>query len=176
MDWSKLKSALGTALPAIASVVGTPLAGGAVKALCNVFGLKDDASPDDIAAAYATATPEQLVRLKELESNERIRMEEIAVYEQVRNNELTVADKESARNVKDMTTVVMTYLITLGFFAATFFIASKWAEVTKEEASIFFTLVGILASKWSSVVDFWFGTSFSSRKKDELIANRHKDA
>ncbi|HBO83134.1 MAG TPA: hypothetical protein DD502_33950, partial [Cupriavidus sp.] len=66
MDWSKVKSAIGTIAPWLAGTLGTPVAGVAVKAICDLFGLTgDNATPENVTAALAGATPDQLIALKQ---------------------------------------------------------------------------------------------------------------
>ena len=183
MDWSKLKGVLGAALPVVASVLGTPLAGGAVKALCNVLGLEDDASPAELENAYAIATPEQLARLKEIDSNERIRMEEIASNEFIRAHEIAKADVASARTreVESKKTgdtewimkfiVIATFLIFCVLTLLPFFTTQDDfdADIIKNSLEI---IKGML---WL-VIGYYFGSSYSSRKKDDLIASKTNNA
>ena len=42
MDWTSVKKAIGAFAPWIAGTLGTPVAGAAVGALCNVFGLSGE--------------------------------------------------------------------------------------------------------------------------------------
>lgn len=68
IDWAKVKTAIGTIAPWIAGTLGTPAAGVAVQALCTVFGLNaSSATPDNLAAAIAGASPQQLADLRAAE-------------------------------------------------------------------------------------------------------------
>lgn len=60
-DWKKL---LGTVAPWLATTLGGPLAGTAVKAITSALGLPGDSTEDQISAALVNATPEQLLALK----------------------------------------------------------------------------------------------------------------
>jgi hypothetical protein len=165
-DWSSLKGAIGNVLPAIASVIGTPLAGGAVKTLCNALGLKDDSSPTDIEAAYQSATPEQLIRLKELDSIERIRMEEISAYNT--NSAREMAKEMVKAGAFDwtprflvMATVSMLFILTV----ACLFINQDTADTTIIN-NVIQTLTNLLLLGFG----YYFGSSSSSRNKDATIS------
>lgn len=78
MDWTKVKSAIGTIAPWIAGTLGSPVAGVAVKGLCSVLGLDGNtATPDTITAALAGATPEQLLALKVADQKHQELMQQI---------------------------------------------------------------------------------------------------
>lgn len=65
--WDKIKSAIKVIAPAVASVLGGPLAGNAVGALSNILLGKDDGSPEELEAAFLKATPEQLLKIKAID-------------------------------------------------------------------------------------------------------------
>jgi hypothetical protein len=180
-DWSKLKGVLGAALPAVASVIGTSYAGNAVKTLCNVLGLKEDSHPDEIANAYASASPEQLLQLKQLDSNERIRMEEIASNEFIQSYVAAMQDKASARTMniegrkeKDNTPRNLAYIITIATLLYFGLICSPWVSITGSEKDIVCIILGVMLGNWKEITGFYFGSSAGSRKKDEIISLQQK--
>ena len=166
-DWSKLKGVIGNTLPVIASVIGTPLAGGAVKTLCNVLGLKDDTAPDDIATAYQSASPEQIIKLKELDSIERIRMEEIAAYN---TNSAREMAKEMVKAGKfDWTprflvisTVSMLFILT---------IICLFIDQDSTDTQVINNVIQTLTNLLLLGFGYYFGSSSSSRRKDQTIAD-----
>ena len=60
--------------PTLATALGGPLAGIAVKAAVGAFGLNDDATANDLAKAVASATPEQLAALKKIDNDFAVQM------------------------------------------------------------------------------------------------------
>jgi len=52
----------------------------------------------------------------------------------------------------------MAYLVTLGFFAALFLLFMPW-QLNGDEKNLLSMLVGMLASKWQTIIDFFFGSS-----------------
>jgi hypothetical protein len=64
-DW---KSIIKTVAPSLATALGGSLAGNATKAIANVLLGNSDASEQEIEQGIANATPEQLMKLKELDN------------------------------------------------------------------------------------------------------------
>lgn len=166
MSWSSVKSIIGNTLPAIAGILGTPAAVAPIKALCNIFGLKDDAKPDEIAEALQNATPEQLLRAKEIDSYERIRNAEITVYDRDSARKMNIAGREN----KDNTPRNLAYIISFMLFLMIFLICSSYINISGTERDIACMLLGMLANEWKGAMQFYFGTTINSGKKDDVIS------
>lgn len=112
--------------------------------------------PDKQAAEQA--------KLKLLELEQAGKLEELKT---------DAADRDSARKreeqVKDNTNKILAYAITFGFFALIFLLATKYVNITGEDKELLYILIGALAAKFSDVFAYYFGSSSSSRKKDEII-------
>lgn len=52
----------------------------------------------------------------------------------------------------------MAYLVTFGFFAALFLLFIP-LNLDSEEKNLLSMLVGMLASKWQTIIDFFYGSS-----------------
>ena len=79
MDLGKVGGLLAQVAPTIASALGGPLAGLAVKTLSSALLGTDQGSEQEIAAALSGATPEQLARLKEIDANFAITMKKLDI-------------------------------------------------------------------------------------------------
>ena len=79
MDFSKIGNLLGQIAPTIATAIGGPVAGMAVKALSSALGLSPDASTDDVQAALMNATPEQLAAIKKVDADFKVQMKELDI-------------------------------------------------------------------------------------------------
>jgi hypothetical protein len=95
MNWNDVKSTIGKVLPIAASALFSPVAGAAVSGLCNVLGLSDNSSPDQIIDAFKSATPEQLLKAKELEASLKIE----ASRQQVDLERIAADDRANARQL-----------------------------------------------------------------------------
>lgn len=173
MDWTKLKSAIGTIAPWIAGTLGTPVAGVAVKALCETFGLAgDSATPEDITAALAGATPEQLTQLKVVELKHAEFMQSLGYTHIEKLEQLTVADRDSARkrevDVKDNTTKVLAALSVILMLALIGYVAFGQAPADAMRDG-FWMLAGAAIATYKDVYGYYFGSSHGSQGKDATI-------
>jgi hypothetical protein len=64
---------LGAVAPTLATALGGPLGGMAMKMVADKLGLPD-ASPEALDAAVASATPEQLAEIKKVEADFKVQM------------------------------------------------------------------------------------------------------
>jgi uncharacterized membrane protein YeaQ/YmgE (transglycosylase-associated protein family) len=70
------------------------------------------------------------------------------------------------------TEFILTLCIIVGFFASLF--AIPFMPIDGNEKDIMLVLVGMVAAKFGSIIDFYFGSSSSSRTKDETISSLKK--
>lgn len=169
-DW---KGILGQIAPTISKVVGTvnPLAGMGLAFLSNKLLGHPNGTQDDIAAAMATATPEQLLALKQAENEFKAKMTELGV----KVDELDAADRGSARNafgaIKFIPQMVLTGITMLSLCAiAVAYIANMTTLNPSNQVMVSMLVTAFIA--WSAQqMNFWFGSSHSSQRKDEALAN-----
>lgn len=167
-DW---KSVVGTVAPTIATALGGPLAGLAVKAIGGVFGLGEGATESEIAKAVAGATPEQLLALKSAEQAFIVKMRELDVDLE----RINAGDRNSARDrekeVKDWTPRILAGVIVAGFLGTVYMVLAGYVEGLKDPmtATLTGTLIGYVSAKADQVVSYYFGSSASSKTKDETI-------
>ena len=86
-------------------------------------------------------------------------------------------DKDSARKremeVKDRTPAILAYVIVGGFLAATLSIIASALlgyEIPAAGAGLLGTLIGYLAAKSELALTYYFGSTFGSSRKTELLA------
>ena len=157
------KEIISQVAPTIASAIGGPLAGKATDILLQVFGVKEEAELED---AVKSATPEQLAILRQQDNEFKL------AY---LNAE--VKDKQDARNMQN------TALQQDDKFAKRFvyYFAIFWSVVASlyigfitfgdiPQTSIRFadTILGfLLGTIVTTIIQFFYGSSFGSRLKDE---------
>lgn len=175
MDWTKVKSAIGTIAPWLAGTLGTPVAGVAVKAICDIFGLTgSSATPENVTAALAGATPDQLIALKQADLKHQEFMTQIG-YDHVDKLEaIDAGDRDSARkremSVLDWTPRILAYGITLGFFTVLGFMLLNTLPAGARDPMLL--MLGALQTAWVAVVSYYFGSSRGSDRKTELMAQQ----
>jgi hypothetical protein len=177
--WSDALGVVARLAPTIASVIGGPLAGGAVTALESVFGIdaNKDASlatrQDALAAALSGATPEQLASVRKADQDYAARMAEAGFKNIETLAGLTVQDTISARDMlvstKSWVPAALTAALTVGFFGMLSML--MFVNVPDANKAIVYAFTGTLGTAWLAAVHFWFGETMSSKSKDDVIAN-----
>jgi hypothetical protein len=103
---SGLKSILGALAPTVATALGGPLGGMAVKMVADKLGISD-ATQEAVEMALTKATPEDLAKLKECEAQFKIEMKKLDI-DLVR---IAAEDRSSARArqaaLKDSTPTIL---------------------------------------------------------------------
>jgi hypothetical protein len=160
IDW---KDTLAAVAPRLATALGGPLAGVAVKAIEGVLGL-GNSTPEQLAQAVSGASPDQLLALKKADQDFAAKMEELGVQ-----------DRDSARNreiqTKDHSNAVLGTVIIVGFLAAVGAVLTGEVMGLKDPntAALIGTLIGYVSAKADQVVAYYFGSSRGSASKDETI-------
>lgn len=165
MDW---KSIIGTVAPTIATALGGPLAGLAVESLGKAFGM-DEPTVKKVqdALTQGQLTGDQIAQIKQAELALQARMKELDISEE----QLYASDRDSARKreevVQDKINRNLAYIIVGAFLAL---IASTLLGYAKVDSVLAGTLVGYLSAKCEQVLAYYFGSSKSSDRKTELLA------
>lgn len=158
-----------TIAPVVASALGGPLAGAAVTAIGGMFGIAEP-TQDKIKAAIENGqmTGEQISGIRALE----LKLKADEAERGFKYSELEFKDRDSARNMNIQTgaktPAVLTWIIV--------------AIVLSLEGAILFNglpqgvselvtgrILGTLDMSLMMVLAFWFGTTYGSGKKTELL-------
>jgi hypothetical protein len=115
-------------------------------------------------------TPDQVAQVKLAEIEFKKWMDD----NEIKREQLALDDRKSARemHVSTGSTVpaVLTYLITVGFFGILAFMMSE----SYKSSEPLLVMLGSLGTAWMACVSYWFGSSSSSRNKDDTIARSLK--
>ena len=148
-----LAGALGTA---VAGPVGGSLARAAVSAIAGALGLESE-DPDDVSAALAGASPEQLAALKTADQKFKERMRELNLHEL----QLDADDRDSARKreiaLHDMMPGFIAVAVFIGFFGLLGVIA--YHELPIHAQQPFNIMIGVLGSLVGQVGSYYFGST-----------------
>jgi hypothetical protein len=157
-----------TVAPTIATALGGPLAGMATRAISEALLGKPDGSEQELLAAGALATPEQLLALKKAEHDFAIKMRELEIDLERISNE----DRDSARNreikTKDWTPRLLAASITFGYFGVLFYMLTHGLPTTGGSEAML-VMLGTLGTAWGGVVAYYFGSSAGSKEKTDTI-------
>lgn len=158
---NSLREAVEDYSPLIASAisVANPAAGAVLGLLGEAFGVPDKAS--DIMKAVKS-DPDALLKLKTVELNHQQMLREIAAE----NYKTSVEDRKDARGSAIKQTPEynkflrrMAFLVTIGFFITLGVLFWPALKLDSTEKQILSMLVGVLVSKWQTIIDFYYGSS-----------------
>lgn len=165
LDW---KTIVGTVAPTLATALGGPLAGVAVKSIAGKLLDRPQATEEEVEQAVLGADPQTLLRLKELD----VEFKKFATDAGIRLEQIDADDRANARaretQVRDHTPAYLAYAITIGFFGTLGFMLVNGKPATGGDALL--VMLGSLGTAWAGVIAYFFGSSSGSRKKDEAIS------
>lgn len=169
IDW---KSVIRTVAPALATALGTPLAGVATKVITDALlgeSAPTEITEDVLAGAVRNATPDQLIELKkasiQFESDMARLGVDIAKIEagdraDARHREIATGDQWTPR--------VLAGFVTLGFFGILFWILNNGVPETGGDALL--VMLGSLGTAWIGCMTYYYGTTAGSATKTDMIA------
>ncbi len=167
--WDKVKSALGGAAPLVGSLLGGP-AGGAVGSLiASALGVEN--TPLAIETAL-TNNPDAVLKIKSLESEERIALRRLALKQSeldVDRHKANLADTANARaehKDSDMPSVLtlILALMVIGMFAALFF-----ATPPAGYDQVLIMIAGAVMGAFGTAVAFWMGAGPDPKKNQTSL-------
>jgi len=149
--------------PTIASALGGPLAGMAAEVLATKLGVPADQAQKALETGKLTS--DQVAAIQQAEIELKLKAQEMGLdFAQLAND-----DRKSARDMQTNThswiPPVMAIIVTIGFFGILFALMS--GRVTKGDEVMI--MLGSLGTAWTGIISFYFGSSASSQKKDELL-------
>jgi hypothetical protein len=158
MEWLK------TIAPTVATALGGPLAGMAVSAIAKAIGCSPDEVQDVISSGKLTAEQVASIQIAELELKKQAQSMNLDFAK------LIAEDKQSARDMqiatKSWIPALLAVFVTIGFFGI---LLGLMTEHFKTSDALMLML-GSLATAWTGVMAFYFGSSASSQAKTELLA------
>jgi hypothetical protein len=163
---------LGQVAPTIATALGGPLAGVAVKTLSAALFGHENGTEEQISEAMASATPDQLAAIKKIDADFKVQMKSLDIDLE----RIAAGDRDSARQMqrdtKDWVPKVLAVVITLGFFGILIWMLLNGMPKTGTEALLM--MLGALGTAWTGVVNFYYGSSAGSKAKNDILAAKDK--
>ena len=153
MNFSALKGVIGAVAPTLGTALAGPLGGTAAQAISAVLGCKNDVK--SISTAMQTATPEQLVAIKEaeLEFEAKMAQMEVDIFA------LETADVQDARKAHkgDWTPRIFGLFSLVGFLGYIFLVTVQPPDANSD--TIVSLVLGYLGGLVSGISSFYFGAS-----------------
>lgn len=175
-DW---KSIVKSVAPMLGTALGGPLGGIAGAALSKALGGEGKADEAVLAEAVKNATPEQLLAIKNADYAFKIQMEELGYKSAIDLEKIAYEDRNSAREREiktgdSWTPRVIAGIVVFGFLWSVYYVLSGRVAGLKDPATIGMigTLIGYISAKADTIIGYYFGSSSSSARKDEILAAR----
>jgi len=169
MNLSKIGGLLAQVAPTVATALGGPLAGLAVKTLSEAMFGHQDASESDVSAALMNATPDQLQKLKEIDASFKTRMKELDIDLEA----IAAEDRKSARSMMTMTgaqtPAILSYSVIIAWVFIQYYLFTTVIDPSMRE--LIARVLGTLDGALMLVLSFWFGSSSGSHAKDQTISD-----
>jgi len=158
---------IGSVAPTIATALGGPIAGMAVRAISGALFGHQDGTEEDIMAALANPNGDQLAALKKIDADFKVQMKSLDIDLE----RISADDRDSARQMqittRDWIPRTLAVGVTLGFFGIVAYILHYGLPPTGGEALLM--LIGTLGTAWTGVMGFYFGSSAGSKQKTDAL-------
>ena len=168
----ELLSLVRTVAPGIATALGGPYAGMAVRTLSDTLLGKPDGSRKDIEMALLGATPETMLKIKEADNNFVLDMERLGVDLVKLEADDRKDARASNRGAKDKTPAALGVLCFMGFFGI--LAALMFIEIPTASRGALTVMLGSLGTIVVQVANYYWGSSKSSAQKNDTIAGLMK--
>lgn len=173
INFDGVKKIIAAVAPTLATALGGPLAGMAVKTIAAGLG-KPDASEQEIAEMVASGDPQTLLRLREIDTEFQKHMASLDVDLE----RIAAEDRSNARQreiqLRDYTPSILASTITIGFFGTLSFMLMHGKPDTGGDALL--VMLGSLGTAWAGVVSYYFGSSAGSRHKTDVLSRMKEPA
>lgn len=159
-DW---KSAIKTIAPLLGTAIGGPIGGVAAKMVSAALLGREDGTEEELAEAMQTATPDQLIKLKEADNGFKLKMEEFGIKKRT----LVFNDKSNARsmntNTKAKTPAILAYILTL-MVACIVYGLMKWT-IPPANMSVVNIVFGSVMTTWIGACQFFHGATIKDENR-----------
>ena len=165
-DWMKTVAAVA---PTLATALGGPMAGMAVKIAANALGIKPDEHA--LIEAVAGGDPNVLANLKHAENNLKVELKRL----EVDLEKLHQKDRSSARKMATSTTIWPQIILATAFLSAFFWLLyalfSGDVSLADGMRDIGMMLIGVLITTTKDITAFFFGSSAGSKEKTSKLGH-----
>jgi hypothetical protein len=174
IDWQGI---LKTAAPWVAAAASGPagLIGMAASQISSSFGKDVKPTIDSISAAIAGATPDQMIALKNADNDFALKMQQMGFQDIETLETIAAGDRDSARKREiatgDWTPRILAYaIIILAGCGEGSLLLGYEPHIAPE---LIGRILGTLDAAVMLVLSYYFGTTNSSQRKTEIIAQQN---
>lgn len=165
MDWKKT---LATVAPGIATALGGPMAGMAIKMATDALGIEPN--EDALIEAISTGNPEVLLQLKTVDANLKVELKKLDIQLDSIHQKDRAAARKMAEIVGLSPQIFLSVAFVAGYFGVLFFVFSG-GLVPDSMHNMLHSLVGIMSAGMIQIMNFFFGSSVGSKIKTGFTGN-----
>jgi len=164
----QIKKAVSVVAPAVASILGGPIAGIATAKLASILTGNEQASDEEIYKALQSADTEAWLKIKQLEAETKQSLEKLQIESvaDARKRETSIVEILKRR---DYVIDFLALGTMLGVFSLIYMLF--YHVIPDESKDIFYTAFGAAIGYFSSVINYYFG---SSRGQQNLLNDKIK--
>lgn len=166
-DWKKL---VATVAPTLATALGGPVAGLAVKTIADGLGVAP--TIEAVSQAITNATPEQLATLKKIDADFSVQMKQLDIDVLKIEQESRASAQDREIKTGDHATPRLLAGFAVACFVGLVFSVLHGVSVDQGMKDTFLILVGAAIAVFKDVYGYYFGSSAGSRDKDKLLNSK----
>lgn len=149
----------------------------AVKAVSSVVSPDNpDATPETLLASMQTATPDQLIQLQKFNNDFKLQTAQLnldVLQLKEEQDASDAADRQSARNMATVRgfwpQVCISAGFLLGYFSLLVIMLLGIINVPDKYHDLVVALFGVITAAVPQILNFWFGSTHGSQKKDRAL-------
>lgn len=174
MDWKEIAAKIVEYAPSLGGALGGPpgaAAGLALRALAGIFGLRAEATPEEIRSTI-DGDPERAMKLRLAEMHfhlETTRLE-LADVKSARERQV---ESERVTGKRDANLYILAWVVIAGFFGLVGLLIYR--PLPQDSTGVVFLLFGAIASGFTAILGYFFGSSKGSSEKTELLVRGGKE-
>jgi len=148
---------IGSVAPTIATALGGPVAGMAVKALSGALFGHENGTDEDIQTALANPSADQLTALKKIDADFKVQMKSLDIDLE----KIAASDRDSARqmaiNTHDWTPRILAVIIVVAWGSVQWFLLHNIVDASMRE--LVARVLGTLDGALMLVLSYYFGSA-----------------
>jgi hypothetical protein len=165
------KKLLGVVAPTLATAMGSPVAGMAVKFALSKLGIDEAEGEDGLSKFLQSADPEALAKIKEVDAKLDVELKRLDIDLE----KIHAADRNSARNREiktgDHWTLRILSIIAIVMFGVALYMLTN-SEVNESVKNIVYLMIGGLIGNVNQVYGYYFGSSAGSKAKTASMVKK----
>lgn len=162
MSWDGIKNAVGKIAPIAGTLLGGPAGAAVGGMISSALGVENNPS----AVAAALGNPDAVIKLKELEVNERQHFLQM----QVETLRIELADTQNARASHKDSRMPAIVTLCLTAICAGLLYALMFIPVPQDNRDMLVQSFGTVLGFWGASLAYWVGTTRSSQDKTRMMS------